>query len=195
MRTMSRESRSGGVMRGIPLVRHRIVVCMRRQRLVECRIENRNVRHGRKPGACDFNPHDVGGIVQWRQRDELTNARNDGVVDDGRCTEHVATVYDAMADTAELGFIDDRMAPIHARHQIEPLAVIGQRPRTVLFVEGPAWPAPALSEMALGATDVLDQTAASLTRSPILKRSFVQYFGRLHRASRTDRIDRRSARG
>ena len=96
-RATCRGTRSGGS--GAPRARPRdgVGVGVRRHRLVERGVEDRDLRHVGEELRRDLDALEVGRVVQRRQRDQVGDRGDHLVVDQHRLGEAVAAVDDAVA--------------------------------------------------------------------------------------------------
>jgi hypothetical protein len=131
---------------------------MRRQSLVECRVDDRHLGNARKSGSGDFYPEQIRGVVKWSQRDETSYRLDHLVIDHGRFPKEFPTMDHPVAHAEELGTIlNDPVFSVHMSHELEGLTVICERLRMDLLVEASVGVAPALSQAALTGPDLLDE--------------------------------------
>ena len=109
---------------------------MRRQRVVECGIEDRDLGDLGKPRHGSLDPKDVGGIVKRGQGHKGADRFNDTLVDHGWFPEGLTPVDHPVADAEKLGIVlNNTVFPVDGGHEVEAVPVIGQRFRTDLLVE------------------------------------------------------------
>ena len=71
---------------------------LRRQRLVEAGIKYRHLLHAREQPLCGFHAAQVGVVMQWRQRGNLSDLRDRLFRDQGRLAEEISPVRNAVAN-------------------------------------------------------------------------------------------------
>jgi len=116
----------------IPLIRQCVQIRAIRQRVMEGRIEDRDLRNARTERAArGLNPPEIVRIVERRQVDRFLDAAQDVIVDAHRTPEALAAVHHAMADRLDLRDAGDRhrgrVAGEPAEEMIDGRAMIPQR--------------------------------------------------------------------
>ncbi len=115
----------------IPLGGNRIEIGLRRHGLVEGRVEDGHLRGGGKKFLRHLDAHQVGGIVQRAQREELADGFLDGRRHPNRFLVDFSAQHHAMSHALDFGGLaDDAFLGVGQQrdHACHALAVRGQRP-------------------------------------------------------------------
>ena len=130
-----------------------------RQGLVKRRVEDRHLRDTGEPGSGNFYAEEIGRVVERGQRYQAADSGNYLIVDQGRLPEEFSAVNHAMADAEKLRLVlQDPVFAVHVCHEVERVPVIRQPLRTDLLVERPVSFEPSLTQTALTAPYLLDES-------------------------------------
>jgi hypothetical protein len=102
---------------------------MRRERLVKCRVKNRNLMYVSGAFAGNFNTKKVVRVVERCKGDKLSNGSNDPFINQSRFTKKLAAVHHTMPDAEEFGIVlYDAVICIRLHYELKPLPMIRNLP-------------------------------------------------------------------